>query len=160
MSPVLFDCVCFFWNTQLLAFDFIAYLSFNYLSIAVLALRASHFFATAQKSNQKRPLHIDCPAGSWIWAYCLRARFDAPSGRTKLNSPSMANLPYQYAQIQQSKRRGNSKEKNTNKTSIQQAHRFWPCPYSTLGKPFIRWGYHGSSVKSVWAPSASYFTAW
>jgi hypothetical protein len=92
------------------------------LEIAVLAPRASHFFAAAKKSNQKKPPLFVCPEksvrGACILWHCLRARLDAPSGRTRLNSPSLANLLYQYQRIQQTKEgvRNEKKQKRTVQT--------------------------------------------
>ena len=103
----------------------LVFTAYFYLGIAGLAPLASHSFATAQKSDQKRPPLFVCPEkntrGSWLLRYCLRARLDAPSGRTRLNSPSLANLLYQYRRIQQTKE-GVKNKKRKNKTNQTKAY--------------------------------------
>jgi len=69
------------------------------------------FCQQPQKSNQKKAAHFVCPAGSWILGCYLRARPDAPSRRTGLNSPSLANLLYQHPRIQQTKEGVKNKKK-------------------------------------------------
>ena len=128
------------------------------------------FCQQPQKSNQKKAAHIVCPAGSWILRYCLRARLDAPSGRTRLNSPSLANLLYQYRRIQQTKG-GFQNKKRKNKTEqhkqklvlkymVRAFHCFWLCLSIHLSKPFSQYRYHGPSVPAVWACFASSGAAW
>ena len=56
--------------------------------------------------------------GAWIAVYCLRARLDAPSGRTRLNSPSMANLLYQQPAIQQTQREWKKDKQNQSQNSL------------------------------------------
>ena len=114
------------------------------------------------------PSRFVCPEknirGAWMSARCQRARSDAPSGRTELNLPSLANLLYQRPVIQQTK--GESK----NQKSINKSHH-WTANFnvstvfsfdalSTLSKPLRQYSYRGLSVKTVWASSASFFTAW
>ncbi len=154
------------------------FLSLFYLSIVGLAPLASHFLAPAPKSNP--PPHIVCPSGSWIYAYCLRAHFDAPSGRTRLLRREWLILPTNSHKF--SKRRGGGFQKKNTKTSgssiealkddnkkmmvtrtnipVQLIHRFRLWPISTLGKPFRDEYYHESSGPAVWAVFASSGPAW
>ena len=84
--------------------------------------------------------------------YCLRARPDAPSGRTGLNSPSLANLLYQYLSIQQTKGGGGSIEKTKPKLNRRKIQHFLYSVFDFyfdldhLSKPFRQCRYHGLSV--------------
>ena len=80
------------------------------------------FSQQPQKSNQKKAAHIVCPAGSWILGCCLRARPDAPSRRTGLNLPSLANLLYQQPRIQQTKGGIKNKQEKTKPNNTKKAY--------------------------------------
>jgi len=140
--------------------------------IAVFAPRASYFFSAAKKSNQKKPSLLDCPErsarGSWIYQHCLRAHPDVPSRHTGLISPSLAKLLYQYRWIQQSKEEVLTGKNKTHqlkqKYILKYMHRMFNCfrlwLSVRLSKPLRRCHCHEFSVKTVWAFSASFFTAW
>ena len=143
----LSDCLAWLscLHTQLLGLVIGAVLSFIYFSIVGLAPLASYFFATAQKSNQKRPPHIVCPTNA---AKFSKRRGDA-SQKTKAK------------QDQKIKSTRPKKYKQTEYTPLLKSHSVFDFDLpSHLSKPFRVRGYHESSGPVVWASFASSGPAW
>ena len=175
---LLFTVVCF---SSIAGLAPLASYSFVWITSMLFTLRAEQssfkfvpnkFSQQPQKSNQKKAAQFVCPAGSWILWYCQRARLDAPSRRTRLNSPSLANLLYQYQRIQQTKEGvKNNKRKNQTKPNqtkpnqtkpnqtkqrkqrlilihiVRVLHYFWFCPLQqAIETPFLSWAFCASCL--------------